>query len=264
MEFSCCIEMIFLRDPFLKRFKKAKDAGFDYVEFWNWTDKNIDAIQCAADEAQIRIASFQGSVRGVMVDRNDREIYIEDLKKSISLAARLKAKAVFCLSDIMQKDRTVKPHPYSISSKEMKENTISVLRELSPIAEKENVLLVIEPLNTLVDHAGYSLSGTAEGAEIIQAVGSPFVRLLYDAYHMQIMEGNIIQTVRDNAKYFGHFHIADVPGRNQPGTGELNYFNILKALKETGYSGIVGFEFTPLGKPDEDVIAEVLTMLKAI
>ncbi len=79
---------------------------------------------------------------------------------------------------------------------------------------------------------------------------------------MQIMEGNIIETIKTNANYFGHFHIADVPGRNQPGTGELNYVNIVKALKDTGYSGIVGFEFIPSGKPDEEVVIEVLKTLK--
>ncbi|MDD4080099.1 MAG: TIM barrel protein [Eubacteriales bacterium] len=246
----------------MDRFKKAKEAGFDYVEFWDWAGKDVDAIERAAEEAQIKIASFQGSIRGVMVDKNDRDIYIEDLKKSIVLASRLKAKAVFCMSDIMQEDRSVKPHQYLISPSEMRENTISVLHELAPIAEEAEVTLVIEPLNTIVDHAGYSLSSTAEGVEIIRAVGSPSVKLLYDAYHMQIMEGNIIETIKANAKYFGHFHIADVPGRHQPGTGELNYANIIKALKDTGYSGIVGFEFSPSGKPDEEVIAEVLTMLK--
>lgn len=74
MKFSCCIEMIFLKEPFLERFKKAKRAGFDFVEFWDWPGKNIDAIERAAEEAQIGIASFQGSIRGVMVDRNDRDM----------------------------------------------------------------------------------------------------------------------------------------------------------------------------------------------
>ena len=264
MKFSCCIEMIYTEYPFLERFQKAKDAGFDYVEFWNWNDKDIDAIEKTIKEVGIPVATFQGSIRGVMVDKNDREVYIEDMKTSIATAKRLGAKAIFCMSDIMQEDRSVKPHPYEISPEEMRETTISVLRELAPIAEEAGITLVIEPLNTLVDHAGYSLYSSAEGIEIVKAVNSPAVRLLYDAYHMQIMEGNIIDTIRNNWQYFGHFHIADVPGRNQPGTGELNYNNILKALKETGYAGIVGFEFAPIGKADEDVIAEVLPACKAI
>ncbi len=264
MKFSCCIEMIYTQYPFLERFRKAKEAGFDYVEFWNWNDKDMDAIARTVEEVGIPVATFQGSIRGVMVDKNDKDIYIEDMKKSIQTAAKLGAKAIFCMSDIMQEDRSVKPHAYEIPADEMRQNSIAVLKELAPIAEAAGIMLVIEPLNTLVDHAGYSLYSTKEGIEIIKAVNSPNVRLLYDAYHMQIMEGNIIDTIRNNWQYFGHFHIADVPGRNQPGTGELNYKNILAELKKTGYQGIVGFEFAPVGKTDEEVIAEVLPACKAI
>ena len=264
MEFSCCIEMIYTGHPFLERIRLAKEAGFDYVEFWNWVDKDIDAIEKTLKGAGIRLATFQGSIRGVMVDKADREVYIEDMKTSIAMAKRLGAKAVFCMSDILQEDRSVKPRAVPIPPEEMKENTISVLKELAPFAEEAGVMLVIEPLNTIVDHAGYSLCTSREGADIVNAVGSPNVKLLYDAYHMQIMEGNVIDTIREVAPAIGHFHIADVPGRAQPGTGELNYANILKALKDTGYRGIVGFEFTPAGAPDEEVAAGTLAALKNI
>lgn len=264
MKFSCCIEMIYTEYPILERFKKAKEAGFDYVEFWNWDNKDIDAIEKASKEAGIPIACFQGSIRGVMVDKNDKDVYCEDMKAAIATAKRLGAKALFCMADIMQEDRSVKPHAYEISPEEMRANTVAVLKELAPIAEEAGITLVIEPLNTRVDHAGYSLYSSAEGIEIIKAVGSPNVKLLYDAYHMQIMEGNIIDTIQKNWQHFGHFHIADVPGRNQPGTGELNYRNILAALKNTGYDGIVGFEFAPIGKKDEEIIAEVLPACREI
>lgn len=264
MKFSCCIEMIYTKYPFLERFKKAKDAGFDYVEFWNWDDKDIDAIERTIKDVGIPVATFQGSIRGVMVDKNDKDIYVEDVKKSIGVASRLGAKAIFCMSDILQEDRSVKPRPVPIPAEEMRDSSIAALRELAPYAEDAGITLVIEPLNTVVDHVGYSLASTAGGIEIVKAVNSPNVRLLYDAYHMQIMEGNIIDTIRANWQYFGHFHVADVPGRNQPGTGELNYKNILTALKATGYQGLVGFEFSPVGKPDEEVIAQVLSECKAI
>lgn len=263
MKFSCCIEMIYTEYPFLERFKKAKEAGFDFVEFWNWDNKDIDAIEKTIQETGIGVATFQGSIRGVMVDKNDREVYIEDLKTSIKMAQRLGAKAIFCMSDILQEDRSVKPRSYDISPEEMRTNTVSVLKELAPVAEAAGITLVIEPLNTLVDHKGYSLHSSAEGVAIVKEVNSPAVRLLYDAYHMQIMEGNIIDTIRNDWQYFGHFHIADVPGRHQPGTGELNYTNILKELKRSGYQGIVGFEFEPTQNSDV-VAAETLKALKNI
>ena len=263
MKFSCCIEMIFTEYPFLERFKKAKEAGFDYVEFWNWDNKDMDAIERTIKETGIGVATFQGSIRGVMVDKNDRDVYIEDLKKSIAMAKRLGAKAIFCMSDILQEDRSVKPRPVPIPPEEMHANTVAALKALAPEAEAAGITLVIEPLNTLVDHKGYSLHSTAEGVSIVKEVDSPAIRLLYDAYHMQIMEGNLIENIRANWQYFGHFHIADVPGRHQPGTGELNYRNILKALKETGYQGIVGFEFDPTDE-SEKVVAEQLKAFRAI
>lgn len=261
MKFSCCIEMIYTGRPFIERIGAAAAAGFDAFEFWNWDNKNIPAIQAACAQHHIRPAIFQGSVDGVMVDGNDKDVYVAGVKKSIDLAVELQVPALFCMSDVMQEDRSVKPHARPMSPEEMAENSVAVLKELAPYAEKAGITLVCEPLNTLVDHAGYSLTSTRAGVDIIKAVGSPHVRLLYDAYHMQIMEGNIIETIRENVQYIGYFHIADVPGRNQPGTGELNYVNIIKALHAAGYDGTVGFEFTPVG--DDDTVArDILGMLK--
>ena len=256
MKFSCCIEMIYTSLPLTDRIAKAADAGFDYFEFWNWQEKDIDAIKRAIDKYGIKPASFQGSLNGVMVDCNDKEIYVKDVEKSIDLAKELGALAVFCISDILQEDRSVKPHPRPISEEEAFASSVDVLKTVSKYADKNGINIVIEPLNTLVDHAGYSLYSTKAGVDIIKAVDSPRVRLLYDAYHMQIMEGNIIDTIKQYHQYFGHFHVADVPGRHQPGTGELNYMNILTALKETGYQDIVGFEYDPVtqGESVENVL----------
>ncbi len=263
MKFSCCIEMIYTHLPFTARIEAAAQAGFDAFEFWTWQDKDIAAIKAAAGKSGITPATFQASLDGVMVDSADKEIYIEGVKKSIGIAKELGVSTLFCMSDIMQEDRSVKPHSRPISPDEMKESTIDVLQSLAPIAKDAGVTLVIEPLNTAVDHPGYSLHDTKAGVEIIKAVDSPNVRLLYDAYHMQIMEGDIICTIKKYAEYFGYFHIADVPGRHQPGTGELNYVNILKALKASGYSGGVGFEFEPVGEHDA-IARETLKLLKDI
>jgi hydroxypyruvate isomerase len=103
----------------------------------------------------------------------------------------------------------------------------------------------VEPLNIAVNHKGYYLYSSAEGFDIIRAVGSPNVKLLYDIYHQQVTEGNLIQTITENIELIGHFHVADVPGRHEPGTGEINYANVLKAIDETGYNGYVGLEYAP-------------------
>ena len=116
--------------------------------------------------------------------------------------------------------------------------------------------LALEPLNTAVDHPGYFLTSSAEGFDIVDAVDSPNVKLLYDVYHQQITKGNIVQTVTENVERIGHVHLADVPKRHEPGTGELNYAHILSVLDDAGYDGYVGCEFSPVGSP-EGAVAKV-------
>jgi hydroxypyruvate isomerase len=112
-----------------------------------------------------------------------------------------------------------------------------------------------------VDHPGYFLHGSAAGFDLVRAVGSPHIKLLYDIYHMQVMEGNVIQTLTANLDAVGHVHVADVPGRHQPGTGELHYGNIFAALREAGYDHYVGFEFEPT-VPSEEAAATSLALLQ--
>ncbi|MCS7019000.1 MAG: TIM barrel protein [Cytophagales bacterium] len=120
------------------------------------------------------------------------------------------------------------------------------LQKIIPLAEKHKVTLVMELLNSKVDHKDYMCDRTAWGVELCKMVGSENFKLLYDIYHMQIMEGDIIRTIRENYMYFAHYHTGGVPGRNEiDHTQELNYPAIMRAIVETGYKGLVGQEFIP-------------------
>ena len=124
------------------------------------------------------------------------------------------------------------------------------LRRVAPYAEKKNVNLNLELLNSKVDHPGYQCDHTKWGAAVCEKVGSPRVKLLYDIYHMQIMEGDIIRTIRENIRWIGHFHTAGNPGRNDmDDTQELNYAGICRAIAETDYGYYVGHEFKPKRNP---------------
>ena len=123
------------------------------------------------------------------------------------------------------------------------------LKGLVRRAEKAKVTLLLEALNTRVDHPGNFLSSTRQAAELAGPMESPWIKILYDIYHMQIMEGNIIDTLRKYIDLIGYIHIADVPGRHEPGTGEINFPNVMIALRELGYDGFVGFELSPLQEP---------------
>ncbi len=128
------------------------------------------------------------------------------------------------------------------------ENAIKHLDSLARAAESAGVMLILELLNSKVNHPDYQCDRTAWGVQVVSAVDSPNARLLYDIYHMQIMEGDVIQTIRDNHQWFAHYHTAGVPGRNEiDETQELYYPAICRAIAETGFAGYVGQEFVPAG-----------------
>lgn len=137
-----------------------------------------------------------------------------------------------------------------ISDAEGMENSVAFLNGIKNLAEEAKVTLCIELLNSKVNHPGYMADHTAWGVEVCKRVNSPRVKLLYDIYHMQIMEGDVIRTIRDNIQFIGHFHTAGNPGRNEfDDTQELNYRAICRAIADLGFQGILSHEYTPTRDP---------------
>jgi hydroxypyruvate isomerase len=137
-----------------------------------------------------------------------------------------------------------------MSDGEGMENCAIGLRRIMPLAEKLGVTVIMELLNSKVDHKDYMCDHTAWGVELCKRVGSERFKLLYDIYHMQIMEGDVIRTIRDNFRYIGHYHTGGVPGRHEiDDAQELNYPRIMTTLAELGYTGFVGQEFIPAREP---------------
>ena len=143
-----------------------------------------------------------------------------------------------------------------LSDEEGLENSVLFLNNIKALAEDKGITLCVELLNSKVNHPGYMCDHTSWGVELCKRVDSPRVKLLYDIYHMQIMEGDIIRTIRQNFKYLGHFHTAGNPGRHEfDDTQEMNYHGICKAIADLGYHGFVSHEYTatrdPLGTLDK-------------
>jgi hydroxypyruvate isomerase len=137
-----------------------------------------------------------------------------------------------------------------LDDREGAEITAEGLLRVARTAEEAGVTLVLELLNSKVDHKDYQCDHTAWGVEVCRMVDSPNVKLLYDIYHMQIMEGNLIQNIRESHRYFGHIHTAGVPGRHEiDNTQEINYRPVIQTIVETGYTGFIGHEFVPVGDP---------------
>ena len=184
-----------------------------------------------------------------LVEAEKREEYLESLKETIRTAKRLG-----CSRIISQTGAEI-----SISRKEQHRNLADGLRACAPCLEENGITLVVEPLNIRVDHAGYYLYSSDEAAEIMKEVGSPNVKMLFDIYHQQITEGDLIRRIKKYIPYIGHFHAAGNPGRHELYRSEINYKTIFEAIRETGYDGYVGLEYFP-----EDEVQKGLEFAKQV
>lgn len=245
MKASVCIEMIYTEYPFLDRIAVAAEQGFDAIEFWNWDNKDMLAIKKAVEASGVEIATFQSNRGGTLINPTHRADFIAGIEESLAMAVEMETGKLFILTDELGDDRGVKFQFPELTEAEKYQSVFDGLCAIAPKAEAAGVMLVLEPLNNLVDHAGYWLKYSDIGFDLVRKVNSPNIRLLFDIYHQQVTEGNIIERLTHNLDAIGHVHVADVPGRHEPGTGELNYANILRALADTNYDGYVGLEFDP-------------------
>lgn len=252
LQLDVCLETVFPGTPAEDRIGRIAACGYDCVEFWMHDStqdapagrghKDPIALRQACDAAGVTINNFvvnppdDGSTGGAPVMAAARQRYLERVEECIAFGKAVGCtKAITCAGNIQP----------GLSPEQMRTTMESALGEAAALAERHHFTLLLEPLNTHVDHAGYCLESSDLGAEIVRAVDSPALRLLYDVYHMQIMEGNVIAHIRRNSDVIGHFHSAGVPGRHELYAGELNYPGILRAIEETGYAGRFGLEYFP-------------------
>ncbi len=258
---SACIEMIFNNVDFYERFSKVANAGLTATEFWRWSNRDIDALWEAKNKAGISISGFcvdsaKEDVREViskygLVSREGHNAFALAVEESLIVAEKLSCSTLIVATGQERND---------VTRYEQHTNIVLALKGVAPLLKDSGVTLVLEPLNTLTDHRSYYLASSYEGFGIIEEVGCDNIKLLYDIYHQQITEGNIIPNLKKFGKLIGHVHAADNPGRHEPGTGELNYVNIFKALGEVGYEKYVGLEYSPLAEAAES-IKQVVGML---
>lgn len=244
IKLSACIEMLFDDLSFTDRILAARDAGCDAVEFWGWRTKDLDAIADTLDETGLSLAAFTTDCGGDLCDPEATRDWVEDAADSIETAEKLNARGLIV---------TTGDELMDIPRDQQHEAIVEGLESIAAYARKNNIDLYLEPLNILVDHEGYFLSTSEEGFGVVDEVDSPNLGLLYDIYHQQITEGHLIPTITEKIDRIGHFHVADVPGRHEPGTGEINYENVFAAIAETEYDGFVGMEFRPTGSSEEAI-----------
>ena len=264
MKYSICIENFYKTLLFEDRFAAAKRDGFEYCEFWTWKNRDWGRVKKAITDSGVKIAAFSGDDEYSMINSDENIMYVDFLKNSMEKAKEIHCSYLVIHSDALEKDGSAKEIAKPLSYEAKLLNMYRVLKSVTPFVEKEDVTLVLEPLNTRVgeprSHKNYFLEYPEPAFELTRQVGSDKVKVLYDIYHMQLMAGNVIRTLEKNIDQLGYIHLADVPGSHEPGTGELNHNNILKALDSMGYAGFVGFELLP-SETDEKAFEAIKKIL---
>jgi hydroxypyruvate isomerase len=240
-----CIEPLYSELAFLDRFEAAKKDGFDYVEFWGWADKDLGAVKERASAAGIKINGFNGDADYSLIDPSHKKPYLEFLKRSVEAAIKIGARSVTIHSNALDGDGQVANHYAGLSDTVKKCSMFDLLPECARIAEQSGIAMHLEPLNIITDHIGNYLIHTKDAAEMTRIIASPKLKILYDVYHMQLNEGNLCGNISAFIDQIGHIHVADVPGRHEPGTGEINYSHVFAHLEKEGYAGCIGYELFP-------------------
>lgn len=235
-----CVEMVLGNASLAAKARKVAAAGFRALEFWSHDaggDRKLDDLAAACGETGLAVNDLVADGPGIsLVSAADREKYLARLRQSIAVAKKLDCgKLITCTGNRLP-DR---------SDAEQHDAIVETLRAAAAVASQAGVVLVLEPLNSLVDHRGYYLDSGHQAAQIVEQVASPALRLLWDLYHMQIMHGNVLATIERYLPLIGHFHAAGVPGRHELDVGELNYVEILSRIKAWGYDGMFGLEYAP-------------------
>lgn len=250
MKFSCCIDMMFSHLDFYDRFSAVKKAGLSAVEFWKWSPKDIDRVKSLLAENGLALSVMNIDVsdeklsydlsRGILnAGRSDE--FCAAIKESAPVVRKLgNPKLIVLIGETIEE--------MSVSRQE--ENVFSCLKEGAKVAEDEGVHLVVEPLNAY-DRKNYFMPDSKRLFEILRGVGSENVKALFDIYHQQKTEGNVIERIEENIDLIGHFHVADNPGRHEPGTGEINYKNVLTKIASLPYLGYVGLEYRATRRDEE-------------
>lgn len=245
MKRCACIDTLYTELPFAERFAAAKTDGFESVEFWDWRIRDLKEVSEAAKAADIKISGFNGDNDYSLVDPEQKAAYLKNLKDSLEAAKTVGAETVTIHSNALGDGGVVVNHYDELSDTVKLCSMYRTLVESVKLAEDYGIRMNLEALNIKVDHVGNFLKTTQMAAEVTRLIGSPYLMVLFDAYHMQYNEGALCYNLEKYIDQIGHIHVADCPGRHEPGTGEINYHQVYETLKRLGYKYRVGYELFP-------------------
>jgi hydroxypyruvate isomerase len=240
LELSPCLDLLFAEDDrpprHADRIRRAAAAGFTWAEMWGWREADVPAIETALRETGVTLNLLTSEPMARIVDPATHETFLEGVAASAAIAARLGAPHIVVLAGdtLPGEDRAGQSGA-----------VVAALRRAAPVAADHGVTLLLENLNSRVDHVGHFLDRTPDALDLVDAVGHPSLRLLYDLYHAAVMDERTAEVLAGRLDRVGHVQIADTPGRHEPGSGRVDWDAELGWLVDAGYRGRIGLEYTP-------------------
>ncbi len=244
LKYSANISTLWRDAPLRERLAKVSQAGLDAFEFLFVATFGLPELLAAKGETGLQVALFDPEIGdptfktsyGYLCRREAERQFLESVEQALDAARRLECRRLNALVGRADPNASWEPQ---------RDLVVERLRRVAPDAADADVVLLVEAISAHL-LPGYLVNYSRQALEIVDLVDHPNVRFQYDVFHMQSMEGNLISTLTANVDKIAHVQIADVPGRHEPGTGEINYPNLLKALEEAGYRDYVGLEYFPL------------------
>ena len=242
MFYSVCIPAVLGKMTAEEALNAVAAAGFEHYEIWSWWDKDMDEYLALQQKLGLSIAGVLVQLES-LVDAERHDAYLESLKGTIEICQKMGCKKI--ISQVGQEMST-------ISREQQHANLVAGLKKCVPLLEGTDITLMIEPLNTKIDHIGYYLWQSQEAYEIVDEVGCDNIKVLFDLYHQYIMNDLVIEDIVKNIDKIAHFHMAGHPGRHEPLVkNEIDYIPILTAIRDSGYQGGIGLEYMPVNEPAE-------------
>jgi len=242
MRFCIPIPCFFQSMDFCDAIGKVRELGFDAAETYNWKGLDFEKVRSVCENTGVELVSMCTTDFRLTAPEYRNE-WLAGLRESCEAAKKMNVKHLITQVGQDTGSRFDFQH----------ESIVAGLKAAKPIVEHYGVTVMIEPLNTFVNHPGYYLTSSAEAFDIVREVDSPFVKVVYDIYHQQIMEGNIIPNVTENLDCIAHLHCAGHPGRHELHLGELDYRVIFVAIEKSGYTGACGLEYNPTVESAESI-----------
>ena len=229
-------------EGFCNAVRSVKELGFDTIETYQWKHLDLKKVKEALDETGVKLLSMCVTEFRLTTPEH-RQLWLDGLKETCEACEFLGVKRLI----------TQVGHDSGAAREAQHAAIVETLIQGVPTMKASDIIVMPEPLNVLVDHPGYYLISANEGFDIIREVNSPNVKLIYDMYHQQVSESNIIPSVVNNLDLIEHLHAAGHPGRNEMWNGETDYKNVFAAIDKAGYTGYCGVEYAPLMDPIESL-----------